>query len=417
MINIDSRVLEDTIIGIKEEFKPSYFEIFGCFYLGQGYSLASMVFLLLRYINNELSTNSFSTSIGISAIMLFPWYFKVIFGILTDNFPIGNLGRRKPYLVIATFMSLIGWVTLPIHQTANIWFILSGTLLATGAAFGDSVIDAQAVEVTPDEFISRLQGVAWGSRGLGIGAAGIGSSLLVTNIGWDAMFIVSGIFGVTITLIALVLPQASVNLYNLTLSDKIKNIKISIKEIITVYPRFIHLVYFLISGMSIAIVPLFAVLMEKDFNFDISTTGIAALFFAIGSFLGAVSSGIIFDKRDTFAAYVTLIVFYALNLTAGLVFLSTDDFNLKIVFIFTIGITSAAFEAFQLKVIQETSPKNSEGTAFATYTGISNVGQFALGGFLMIYLSELFNLSTFITLQISTVFLVVSIFVMKKMRY
>ena len=52
-----------------------------------------------------------------------------------------------------------------------------------GSAIADSVVDGQIVELTPKTHISRMQGIAWGSRGLGIGLTGVLSALIVDSYG------------------------------------------------------------------------------------------------------------------------------------------------------------------------------------------------------------------------------------------
>ncbi|MEL0164732.1 MAG: hypothetical protein VW886_07160, partial [Candidatus Heimdallarchaeota archaeon] len=154
----------------KDKFKIPYFYLIGIFYSGQGYSLGSLVLLFPIYMLNELDASSRSEAVTIAAIMVIPWYIKFLFGLITDNFPILGL-RRKPYLFIATISSLIGWSTVYLHGEISIMFVLSGFMISLGSALGDTVMDGQTIEITPDRFAGRLQGINWGSRGLGLGAA------------------------------------------------------------------------------------------------------------------------------------------------------------------------------------------------------------------------------------------------------
>ena len=155
------------------DFKNYYMIIMSIFYAGQGFALGSLTLLLPLYINNDLNVGSYASAVIISTIIITPWFIKFVFGLLTDNYPIGRLGRRKPYLIIATVISAIGWLTLGLHKEADLLFILSGLMLALGSAIADTTIDGQVVEITPQKFAGRMQGIAWGSRGLGIGLAGI----------------------------------------------------------------------------------------------------------------------------------------------------------------------------------------------------------------------------------------------------
>ncbi|OLS23439.1 MAG: Folate-biopterin transporter [Candidatus Heimdallarchaeota archaeon LC_2] len=411
-------------------FKSWYMLVIGYFYFGQGYSLASMVLLLPLYMKDELEIGSYSRSIVISAIIIFPWYFKVVFGIITDNYPIGKYGRRKPYLIISTLFSIIGWLTLGIHNSVNALFILSGISLATGSAFADSVVDGQTVELTPKNYISRIQGIAWGSRGLGIGLTGVASALIVDNYGWQVMFYVSSVFGISISIIALLLPQTKVT-QNQPGEDK--QIVMSLKKILMNDKSTKQLSYFFFSGLSLLIVPLLSIIMRDEFDYSLTQIGYGAITFAFGSFIGAMVNGILFDKKESRTRIISLFVSFAVAISLGLIFpLTSLSHNLKLDLILInrqiefdayqfayfgiIGILSGSFEGYQLKIIQESSPKRYESTGFAIFTGISNIGQLALGGVLVIYLSEILNLSLFIPLQLTILFIAISIFPLLKLK-
>ncbi|MFV2016384.1 MAG: hypothetical protein ACC656_13215, partial [Candidatus Heimdallarchaeota archaeon] len=90
--------------------------------------------------------------------------------------------------------------------------------------------------------------------------------------------------------------------------------------------------------------------------------------------------------------------------------------RLQFIYFIIIGITSGSFEAYQLKIIQESTPILFESTGFATYTSISNIGQFAVGGIIIIYLSELLNVSIFIPLQLATVIIIVSLYPLLRIK-
>lgn len=410
--------------------KPWYMLIIGYFYFGQGYSLASMVLLLPLYMKDELEIGNYSRSILVSAIIIFPWYIKVIFGIVTDNYPIGRFGRRKPYLVISAVFSIFGWLTLGIHNSVNIYFILSGVSLATGSALADSVVDGQTVEITPPSYIGRIQGIAWGSRGLGIGLTGVASATIQESYGWITMFHVNSIFGISISLVALFLPQ----LYddeNSTLKGR--QIRKSLRIILFNDKSSHQLSFFFLSGMSLLIVPLLSVIMRDEFDYSIERIGYGALVFAIGSFLGAMVNGIIFDKKESQLRIVTLFALFAIAIGLGLIFPLTSlsyIWNIKLriinrkieielyqfVYFIIVGILSGSYEGYQLKVIQERTPERYESTGFAIFTGVSNIGQLALGGVIVIYLSEIFDISLFIPLQLTIAFIGLSLIPLLKLK-
>ncbi len=99
------------------------------------------------------------------AVIWLPWYLKVFFGVLSDNLPIGGYGRRKPYMLFAGVVGIIGWVTIPLYTEFSLLLVVSGILASFGTGMSDAVVDALAVEITPQRRRGALQGLSWGFRG------------------------------------------------------------------------------------------------------------------------------------------------------------------------------------------------------------------------------------------------------------
>ncbi len=374
--------------------------IMGFFYLSQGYSLGSLVLLLPLYIAGVLN-HTYSDAIAISALIIIPWYFKFIFGLLSDNYPIASFGRRKPYLVIATIFSYFGWTTLASHTAVNYFFIQSGLLLAIGSALADSVIDGQIVEITPANYSGRVQGVAWGSRGLGIGLAASISPLLVANYGWNQMFIMASVFGVSMSIIVLILPQMEYN--REVVGNKFKFIITELKSILSEqsYKFSSRLKFIFLTGASIAVVPMLPIIMEREFGFNYTLIAYGSLSFALGSLLGSILLDIVFDRYDTLRSYKIMVSIFILVILSGLSLIILHIYWMQMLYLFLVGFIAGGFEAYQLKVIQESSSSNHEGTIFSLYTSISNIGQFILGGYIIVKIAEYFDISLFIPLIFS----------------
>lgn len=47
----------------------------------------------------------------VTSIIGFPWIFKIVYGFISDSFPIYGY-RRKPYLIICSVLSSLGWLLL-----------------------------------------------------------------------------------------------------------------------------------------------------------------------------------------------------------------------------------------------------------------------------------------------------------------
>ena len=362
------------------EFKSWFLLPIGFFYLGQGFSLGSLVILLPQYMQRVLGVANESEASAIAAIILIPWYLKILFGIVSDNISIGKFGRRRPYLLISTIISALGWFTLPLHNSASTLFVLSGLGLAFGSALSDAVLDAQSVEITPVNFTGRLQGVAWGSRGIGAGLAGYVSTSIVEIFGWSDMIYFAGFFGVSITLAAMFLPQRKV-----TTSQSLVS---GFRNVIEVYRRLgegrrSRVIYFFTSGIVLAPLLLLTYIMGSDFGYSLEEIGRASLLFALGNGGGAYAMGLVFDHHDSRARVIILNLLTALSFLASLLFVLPNPRVLTFVYIGILGFGLGGYEAFQLKVIQESSPDDLEGTAFSLWTSISNIGQIAVGAVIL----------------------------------
>jgi len=399
-----------------EDFKSWYMLVIGFFYAGQGYSLGSMVLLIPLYIIDVLQVSSRSQAVAIASVIIFPWYVKFIFGFISDNFAIFQL-RRKPYLVIATLFSLLGWMTLGQATSVFPYFFLSGLSLALGSAIGDAVIDGLSVEITPDQYIGRLQGINWGSRGLGLGAAGYVSANIVNIYGWHILFQVAGFFGICITVITLILPEVGWPFTQQSRVQQTRQVLLELKQIFSRRRTITRVAYFLFSGFALAIILQLTLIMETEFDYNFTQIGRGALTFAVGSFVGSIINGYLTDRSDTFGRFSLLSGLYGISIMFGAIFVVYRNNYLELVFFLLIGIFGGAYESYQLKVIQEETTKHLESTIFAIYTGISNIGQFAMGGLIIVVLADGLHFPILYSMQLVIVILVLAGYYLRDLKF
>src|SRR5688572_16596493 len=97
-----------------------------------------------------------------------PWMLKPLFGLVSDFLPIGGL-RRRPYLILSTAITAVGFVAVAFFWTGSdrlslalaTWLLLGVCL---GLAFTDVVVDALAVEIgQPLGLTGQMQSVQWGA--------------------------------------------------------------------------------------------------------------------------------------------------------------------------------------------------------------------------------------------------------------
>lgn len=126
---------------------------------------------------------------SIGAIIGLPWYIKILFGMITDNYPIGGL-RRKPYVIISSLLSLIGWFLLLIgKQPTFAYLIMCGLFYTTGYCLRDVVVDAKIAECSKSDCNAKhYQVISLGSRSLGAVITGVLGGFLVDKFGYFLVF-------------------------------------------------------------------------------------------------------------------------------------------------------------------------------------------------------------------------------------
>lgn len=125
----------------------------------------------------------------IAAIAGLPWYIKIIFGMITDNYPIAGY-RRKPYVIISSIISAIGWLLLLVNASPTyVYLILCGLLYTTGYCLRDVVVDAKIAEHSKNDLDAKhFQVISMGYRALGAVITGVLGGLLVDKFGYFLIF-------------------------------------------------------------------------------------------------------------------------------------------------------------------------------------------------------------------------------------
>lgn len=146
-------------------------------YVAQGVPWGFMLITLPAYLTYNYKVGA--TEIGeLTAIILVPWSFKLIWAPVMDTWTIRSMGRRRPWIIGAELMmavTLLGFVGLG-DPSQNLRLILYMYFLHNCfASLQDVCTDALAVDVLPLNEYGQMNGLMWGSKlvGKGIGAWGL----------------------------------------------------------------------------------------------------------------------------------------------------------------------------------------------------------------------------------------------------
>ncbi len=358
----------------------------GFFYMTQGVAFGALVFLpaYLRFLGLDVFS-----SIVWQAVIMLPWYLKIIFGILSDNVPLRSWGRRKPYIFIAAAFGLIGWLTIPFVGAAlGFSFLLVGVglLASTGAAMSDAVIDAMAVDVTPPRRRGSMQGVSWGFRGLGLGIAAIAFGLLSNADQWSLVFLIPGLLLSAFTFLTLIIKENP-------LPDDFKAVPLSTyKAVFSQRNVQICLLFQIISGLGIAIVPILQTFLQEGIGFDLITVGIVFTIFSVGWFIGALIFGYLGDRLSMKRTFPILTLLYSIAILAAILMAPVQTVVIITSgFFFLVGLANGGYEATYMHIGMDNSPSVLAGTMMNLYNSLSNLGQLAFGAIIIAALVSVFT--------------------------
>ena len=80
----------------------------------------------------------------ISGIVHLPWVFKIVYGLITDNFPIFD-SRRKSYLFINAVLNFVSLNVLAYNRSNYIHASICLFMVNFSVAFSDVIVDSLMV--------------------------------------------------------------------------------------------------------------------------------------------------------------------------------------------------------------------------------------------------------------------------------
>lgn len=153
-------------------------------YVAQGIPWGFMTIALISYLTDRGVGDAEAGEL--TAIVLVPWTFKLVWGPLIDTMTIRSMGRRRAWIIGAEFMmavSLLGLLALG-DLTNNLrllgWMFFIHNCFAS---LQDVSTDALAVDILPPEEQGRTNGLMWGSKLVGKGAGGAAMAMAIDSWG------------------------------------------------------------------------------------------------------------------------------------------------------------------------------------------------------------------------------------------
>ena len=149
-------------------------------YFAQGVPWGFMVTALIAYLADQGIGDA---DLGeLTAVVLVPWTFKLVWGPLIDTVTIRSMGRRRPWIIGAELMmavSLLG--ILMLGDLSNNLRLLGWMFFIHNcfASLQDVSTDALAIDILPRNEQGQTNGLMWGAKLIG---KAVGASLMAMVI-------------------------------------------------------------------------------------------------------------------------------------------------------------------------------------------------------------------------------------------
>jgi PAT family beta-lactamase induction signal transducer AmpG len=147
---------------------------------------------------------------GYIAIILLPWGFKLINGMLMDRITYLPMGRRRPWLICAQaalVLTLLMFGARAPDAYDLAYMTAVGFLVNLAGAFQDVAIDGMAIDVVPEHERAQANGVMWGGKILGTAAAAVVTGIVITRSGFADAALVTALFVGAVMLVPLLVRE------------------------------------------------------------------------------------------------------------------------------------------------------------------------------------------------------------------
>jgi MFS family permease len=205
----------------------------------------------------------------ISSVAAAPWFFKIVYGVISDAIPIWKL-RRKPYLIIYVLLSCLGWILLSLGPTEEKWIIMAMMIANLGFAATDVITDGLVVEYSRQGTAQMYQSISWGARGLGSVLSGFTGGVLAARLTAQNIFLITSFLPVLSLFAILFLKEKSFHKKGRTKNifvNMVRDIWKGVRYILKGDLKWFMVLLFIISTSGSFGIPLFFHMRER-LHFD-----------------------------------------------------------------------------------------------------------------------------------------------------
>lgn len=177
-------------------------------YVAQGVPWGFMAIALVAFLTARGVTDEQAGEL--TALVLLPWTFKLIWAPLIDSVTIRSMGKRRPWIILAELMmavTLLGMLALgDLTQELQLlgWMFFLHNCFAS---LQDVCTDAMAVDVLPFNEQAQANGLMWGSKLIGKGAGAAVFAWIMVEWGFSAAVLLQFVLLLAIMLFPLMIVE------------------------------------------------------------------------------------------------------------------------------------------------------------------------------------------------------------------
>lgn len=309
-----------------------------------------------------------------SSLISLPWIFKIAYGFLSDSFPLFGL-RRKSYLFLYLFLSVVGWLAFAQWGTTQLSVIAALWVANLGFAGTDVITDGLIVENSDGDWGHTYQSLAWGFRSFGAVVTGFLGGWLVLHFSPQTIFFMTA----GLPLLAVV-PLMIFHESRATTSFSLNESAAQFQKVMRFCFVRRHLLFILFFGLSSSSVlfgtPFFFHMREKLFFADDYLGFLISLGWA-GAIIGSVAFARWMKNVSMANLFYLVVIFNVVNILST--YALRDVISAAWLIFFGGVVGGMAILPLMSASAVLTKGSGVEGTLFALLMGFYNLSQIAWG--------------------------------------
>lgn len=180
---------------------------FGLLYFVQGAALAYIINFQKPYLHSQGISNE---TIGLfTSLLLIPFLGKVVLGWVSDRWPFGRWGSRKPYMLLGLTVFTCSYFTISfVEPGTNFALFATLTWLASlGLALFDTCADGWAIDMARPEEQSSVQAAMIAGKSIGLLLMAFLFGRWVQGAGYAVVFQTLSLLALGIWILVLIMPH------------------------------------------------------------------------------------------------------------------------------------------------------------------------------------------------------------------